>query len=214
MTVLMRAPRECGSWWWDLDGVTAPGLGPALATAARMADVLESGGLLEPASLEWSWWQMGKGGLGLHSRLDLAGRRIDAASVAGQAEACRPAGYPAAEMSSILVVGRGMWWDGKGNSRWEPGLVELTLSPDPVSSWAELAVYHDVWARYDFRGRPQPAVHARNAPRLAAALRGLDALLGVDGEPGEPTYFGTAVGHGLKVPDVIDGLGPNLTDLL
>ncbi|QGV82678.1 hypothetical protein EIZ62_15380 [Streptomyces ficellus] len=212
--MLMRAPSECGSWFWDLDDVTAPGLEAALETAARMSAVLRTHELLEPAAVEWNWFEVGTGGLGIHSRLDLAGRGLDDASVAGQVKACRPAGYPAAEMSSFLVVGSGVWIDADGNPHREPRLVELTVSPDPVSSWAELSVHHDVWARCDFRGRPHPSVHDRNAPRLAAALRDLDTLLGVPGEPGEPTYFGKAEGHGLKAPEMIDGLGPDLTDLL
>jgi hypothetical protein len=57
-------------------------------------------------------------------------------------------------------------------------------------------------------------VYEHNAPRLAAALRRLDDVLGVAAEPGEPTYFGVAEGYGIKAPDIIDGLGPDLTDLM
>ncbi|MDX2908665.1 hypothetical protein [Streptomyces griseiscabiei] len=57
-------------------------------------------------------------------------------------------------------------------------------------------------------------VELLNAPRLSAALRSLDTFLGVPAEPGDPTYFGSAEGHGIKRPDVIDGRGPDLTDLL
>lgn len=214
MPTLMRAPRECGSWFWDLEDVTAPGLEPALETAARMSALLQANELLEPVSLEWSWFEVGKGGLGIHSRLDIVGRSLDGAEIAEQARACQPVGYPSAEMSEISVVGSGIWLDAEGNRHREPGLVELSVSPDIIGSSAELSVYHDVWVLCDFQGRPHPAVHAHNAPRLAAALRGLDDLLGVLAEPGEPTYFGVAEGHGIKAPDIIDGLGPNLTDLL
>ncbi|WP_307714450.1 hypothetical protein [Streptomyces sp. V4I23] len=41
----------------------------------------------------------------------------------------------------------------------------------------------------------------------------MDGLLTVAAGPGEPTCFGTAEGHGIKAPDIIDGLGPDLTDL-
>ncbi|MGF7236851.1 MAG: hypothetical protein ACQSGP_18090 [Frankia sp.] len=44
-----------------------------------------------------------------------------------------------------------------------------------------MSVYHDVWMPYDFTGHPHPDVHARNAPRLEAAPRDLDVLLGVEG---------------------------------
>lgn len=62
--------------------------------------------------------------------------------------------------------------------------------------------------------RTSPAATAHVAPRLTAALQELDVLLGTLGEPGERTYFGHAEGHGLKMPDLIDGLGPDLTDRL
>ncbi|WP_327679265.1 hypothetical protein [Kitasatospora sp. NBC_00458] len=118
-------------------------------------------------------------------------------------------------MGEILVLGNGVWLDADGNRRNEYRLVELMVSPDEIGSpYAELSVHHDVWGRCDFRGRPHPAVHANNAPRLAAALRELDDLLGVEAEPGERTYFGKAEGHGLEDPDLIDGLGPDLTDLM
>ncbi|MFJ5594767.1 hypothetical protein ACIQCG_34135 [Streptomyces noursei] len=214
MPTLMRAPRECGSWFWDLEDVTAPGLESALETAARMSALLQANELLEPVSLEWSWFQVGKGGLGIHSRLDIVGRSLDDAEIAEQARACQPVGYPSAEMSEISVVGSGIWLDADGNRHREPGLVELSVSPDLIGPSAELSVSHDVWGQCDFLGRPHPAVHAHNAPRLAAALRGLDSLLGVVAEPGEPTYFGVAEGHGIKAPDIINGLGPDLSDLL
>lgn len=214
MPILMRAPKECGSWFWDLDDVTALGLESALESAARMSAVLREHELLEPVSLEWSWFEVGKGGLGIHSRMDVVGRSLDDAAIVEKARACRPVGYPAAEMSAILVVGSGMWLDAEGNRHREPRLVELTVSPDPIGSSAELSVYHDVWSPCDFRGRPHPVVYGHNAPRLAAALSGLDGLLGVAAETGEPTYFGVAKGHGIAAPDIIDGLGPDLTDLL
>lgn len=35
MAMLMRAPGECGLWFWDLNDVVEPGLASALSTAAR-----------------------------------------------------------------------------------------------------------------------------------------------------------------------------------
>ncbi|MGW1838160.1 hypothetical protein [Streptomyces sp. NPDC002067] len=214
MPTLMRAPRECGSWFWDLEDIIASGLEPALKTAARMCALLQENELLEPASLEWSWFEVGKGGLGIHSRLDIVGRSLDDVELAEQLRACQPVRYPSAEMSEISVVGSGIWLDAEGNHHREPGLVEISVSPDLIGPSAELSVFHDVWGSCNFRGIPHPAVQAHNAPRLAAALRGLDNLLGVAAEPGEPTYFGVAEGYGIKAPDIIDGLGPDLTDLL
>ncbi|MEU6296901.1 hypothetical protein [Streptomyces erythrochromogenes] len=90
--------------------------------------------------------------------------------------------------------------------------MELLVTSDESGIWAELSVFHDVWGPCDFRGDPQPIIHANNAPRLASALRELDRVLGVAAEPGEPTYYGRAERYGVGAPDLIDGLGPDLTD--
>ncbi|WP_406366333.1 hypothetical protein [Streptomyces sp. NBC_01546] len=212
MPMLMRAPKECGSWTWDLDDVTDPGLESALRTAARMGAVLQKHALLEPASLEWNWFQVGKGGLGIHSRLDLGRRALGDPALPGDLRACQPGGHPQAEMGGILVLGSGAWFDASGTRHNEYRLAELMVSPDEIGPSAELTVYHDVWGQCDFRGEPHPAIHANNAPRLASALQELDQLLGVEAEPGEPTYYGRAEGYGLEAPDLIDGCGPDLTD--
>ncbi|MEU8465876.1 hypothetical protein [Streptomyces sp. NPDC029003] len=214
MSLLMRSPRESGSWFWDLDDVTEPGLEPALATAARMSAVLSAHGLLEPQGLEWSWFEVGKGGLGIDSGLSLISRSLGDEKLADEIRSCRPVGHPGAEMTGFVVVGSGTWFDAEGTARKEARLVELLVSPDSIGPSAELSVHHDVWATCDFRGNPQPAVYARNAPRLAAALRELDALLGVEAEPGEPTYFGMSKAYGLEDAELVDGRGPDLTDLM
>ncbi|MFE4058339.1 hypothetical protein ACFXP3_18955 [Streptomyces sp. NPDC059096] len=210
--MLMRAPRECGSWFWDLDDVVEPGPESALSTAGRMSAVLQKHALLEPDALEWHWFQAGKGGLGIHSRLNLVRRSLDDPTLPDELRACRPTGHPQAEMGGILVLGSGAWFDASGTRQREYRLVELMVSPDEIGPSAELSVHHDVWGQCDFRGEPHPAVHAANAPRLASALQELVQVLGVDAEPGEPTYYGRAEGHGLKAPDIIDGRGPDLTD--
>ncbi|MFI1649624.1 hypothetical protein ACH4XT_22145 [Streptomyces avidinii] len=59
--MLMRAPKESGSWTWDLDDLAEPGLESILVIAGRMSAVLEAYDLLAPASLEWDWSGAGKG---------------------------------------------------------------------------------------------------------------------------------------------------------
>ncbi|WP_282688881.1 MULTISPECIES: hypothetical protein [unclassified Streptomyces] len=61
----MRSQKECGSWSWNLKDVTKPGLGFALTTAARMGEVLGKHDLLVLFSLEWAWFETGRGGLGI-----------------------------------------------------------------------------------------------------------------------------------------------------
>ncbi|MFD3871167.1 hypothetical protein [Streptomyces sp. NPDC058623] len=215
MSILMRAPRESGSWFWDLDEVAEPGLDSALRTAARMSAVLASHKLLrDTVALRWSWFEVGKGGLGIHSELSLVGRSLHDEKLADEMRGCRPVAHPGAEMTAFTVLGSGIWLDAEGTEHKEDRLVELLVSPDSIGPSAELSVHHDVWATCDFRGTPQAAVHAHNAPRLAAALKELDETLGVEGEPGEPTYFGRSEAYGLAAAEILDGRGPDLTDLM
>ncbi|MGW4889418.1 hypothetical protein [Streptomyces murinus] len=212
MSMLMRAPRECASWFWDLEDYASPGLRSALGTAARMSDVLRGYDLLKPSALEWHWVVPGRGSIA-KTRLQLP-KPLDGEQLAACVEELRPVAFPQAEFSGFLVTGPGMWLDERGAQRWEYGLVELTVSAEPLGLSADVAVHHDIWGPFDFRGTPHPEVHQQNAPRLAAALRDLDGLLGVPAEPGQPTYFGRAEGYGVGEPEAADGRGPDLTDLL
>ncbi|MFI9308353.1 hypothetical protein [Streptomyces triculaminicus] len=211
MSTLMRAPRECGSWFWDLEDVSQPGLDSALAVAHRMAEVLERHGLLTPHRLEYSWYVLDSGGIDVTTTLALTVPLGDS-HVSERVLQSRPCGFPDAEVDDIHVVGPGTWIDAKGESRREPRLVDLSVSPAPVSLTAELAVHHDIWGWFDFAGKPHPDVYQRNAPRLKAALQELNSILGVDAEPGEATHFGFASDLGIGTPDAYeDGSGPDLT---
>lgn len=213
MSTLMRAPRECASWEWELDDFAPPGLESALMTASRMAVVLREHNLLQPRNIEWLWFVHGIGGIGVTTRLSVNGR-LDDAELVDRVLQSRPAGFPEAQAGAINVLGPGVWLDADGTERQEPNLVSLSVSPDDISLAADLSVHHDIWGYCDFKGIPHPEVQTRNAPRLAAALQALDKLLGKAAQPGEPTYFGRADGYGVEMPDVIDGLGPDLTDKL
>ncbi|MDH6227250.1 hypothetical protein [Streptomyces sp. MJP52] len=213
MAILMRAPEECASWEWELNDFAQPGLDSALMVAARMSDVLRKHRLLEPGRLAWDWTVFGRGGTGLGASVALWGA-LDGSELAQRVRAAQPASLPEAEPGFLVVSGAGTWLDAQGEARSELGLLELTVYPDERNLAAEVAVFHDIWGYCDFKGVPHPEVQERNAPRLAAALRELDALLGVPARPGDPTYFGHAEGHGLVAPDLIDGLGPDLTDKL
>ncbi|MEU9763714.1 hypothetical protein AB0D98_29205 [Streptomyces sp. NPDC047987] len=211
MSTLMRAPEECASWEWELDNFAPPGLDSALMTAARMSELLRAHSLLEPRVLEWMWFVYGIGGIGVTTRLPVRGR-LNETELAQRIQQSRPSGFPDAKVGTISVFGRGMWLDAEGTERHEPDLLVLTVSPDELQLSAEVAVFHDIWGYFNFKGIPHPDIQKRNAPRLAAALRDLDTLLGTAAEPGDPTYFGRAKGYGIEMPDVIDGRGPDLTD--
>lgn len=213
MSMLMRAPRECASWFWDLESFAPPGLPSALMAAARMASVLEKHELLKPAALEWFWIVPSLGGAVAKTRLQLM-RPLDDESTARSIEELRPVAFPEAEFSGFLVAGPGVWLDGRGVRRREDRLVELTVSSEPFGLSADVSVFHDIWGPFDFSGAPHPEIQQQNALRLAAALQELDALLETPAEPGEPTYFGRAVGYGVGEPEESDGRGPDLTDRL
>lgn len=213
MSFLMRAPEECASWEWELDNVAPPGLASALSTAARMSALLRDHGLLEPNRVEWLWFVYGTGGIGIKTTLPVTGR-LDPADLAQRIERSRPLGYPDAQVGNLTVSGRGTWFDAEGEQRHEQDLVVLSVDPDEYQLSADVAVFHDIWGYFDFRGVPHPEIYKRNAPRLASALAELDTLLGTTAVAGEATYFGRAEGHGIEMPDVIDGRGPDLTDRL
>ncbi|WP_257003959.1 hypothetical protein [Streptomyces sp. SA15] len=213
MSILMRAPQECASWEWELDSFAPPGIDSALMVATRMSGLLREHRLLEPSGIEWKWLVFGRGSIGVTTKLALRGTP-EAVELAQKIQECRPAGFPNAEPGVLTVVGRGKWFDAEGKERVEPDLVSLTVDPDERHLAAEVAVFHDIWGYCDFSGTPHPEVQKRNAPRLAAALQALESLLGTAAQPGDPTYFGRAEGYGVETPDLIDGRGPDLTDML
>ncbi|WP_246212625.1 hypothetical protein [Streptomyces abyssomicinicus] len=213
MAILMRAPEESASWEWELNDFAQPGLESALLVAARMTAVLREHRLLDPDRLAWGWTVFGRGGIGLGANISLRGE-LDGTELARKVRQAQPAAFPEAVPGYFVVSGSGTWLDAEGEARSEPGLVELTVYSDERNLAAEVAVFHDIWGYCDFKGVPHPALRDRNAPRLAAALRDLEALLGAPAQPGDPTYFGQADGHGIAEPDLIDGLGPDLTDKL
>ncbi|MFF3157911.1 hypothetical protein [Streptomyces sp. NPDC057910] len=215
MSTLLRAPKECGAWYWDLYDFAAPGLESALSVAARMCDVLARRELLAPSELKYNWYVLNAGTTGITSTLELALNPLGDPNLPERVRGSRPATHPSADIATIKVLGTGTWIDAHGQPRTEHGLVDLSLSTAPTGLSAELSVHHDIWGWFDFSGRPHPEVFRNNAPRLAAALDELTTVLGMPPEIGDPTYFGRATADGLATPDADDdGMGPDLTSRL
>ncbi|MFD0338375.1 hypothetical protein ACFVH0_06715 [Streptomyces sp. NPDC127117] len=61
-----------------------------------------------------------------------------------------------------------------------------------------LDTYSDAWLTRDTRDREQPEVYAANAPRLAAALQGISALLGSAPTPGDENRYAAPSETGFK----------------
>ncbi|MEU8454035.1 hypothetical protein [Streptomyces griseoaurantiacus] len=213
MPILMQSPEESASWEWELDEFAPPGLDSALATAVRMSEVLREHGLLRLDSVRWKWFAKGRGSVGITTELAVP-ENPTKEDLSRRITESRPVAYPNAEVGALRFSGVGSWFDAEGTEHRERDLVVLTVYPEERHLAAEVAVFHDIWGYCDFRGEPHPEVQARNAPRLASALKALEQLLGTTPEPGEPTYFGRADGFGLEMPDLIDGKGPDLTDRL
>ncbi|WP_252395773.1 hypothetical protein [Streptantibioticus parmotrematis] len=83
------------------------------------------------------WFVFGAGGLGVRTRLSLAGTSINDAHLVTHALGSKPVGSPDAEMSDILVTGTGTWVDAQGEQHQEQRLVELTVSPASIGLSAE-----------------------------------------------------------------------------
>ncbi|MBD0688894.1 hypothetical protein [Streptomyces sp. CBMA123] len=77
------------------------------------------------------------------------------------------------------------------------GLFLLSAGAHTRFTGVELVTYSDAWLPFDLRGRAQPAVHAANAPRLAAVLAGLTEAFGREPDPAEPTPFATPTRTGV-----------------
>ncbi|WP_328870975.1 hypothetical protein OHT76_13100 [Streptomyces sp. NBC_00287] len=72
---------------------------------------------------------------------------------------------------------------------WKSSLLMVTLE-----------TYSDAWLTVDTRDREQPEVYAENAPRLAAALKGITSLLGSAPVPGAPNRYATPTVTGFEDP--------------
>jgi hypothetical protein len=98
----------------------------------------------------------------------------------------------------------GLWEESGGRYRAEK------LFNINVDMWGDsllavtLETYSDAWLTVDTRDRDQPDVHAANAPRLAAALQEISALLGTPLVPGDANRFATPTETGFEDPR-IDG---------
>ncbi|MEV5483628.1 MULTISPECIES: hypothetical protein [Streptomyces] len=119
-------------------------------------------------------------------------------SPASESAAVDRVGLVAGRMLSVQSDVPGVWFESGTGHRAEK-LFSLGLD-----IWGEgggvvtLSTFSDAWLTLDLRERAQPAVHAENAPRLAAALRGISEVLGSAPDPGDPTPHAHATATGFE----------------
>lgn len=103
-----------------------------------------------------------------------------------------------AGMSGLLAVVdcAGYHLAADGTEHKEPRLLRLRAEVTDGKLAVALAAHGDMWLPWDLAGSPQPAVHAANAPRLAAALNGISIALRTSVQPGAPTAFAVPTAGG------------------
>ncbi|MFK0141207.1 hypothetical protein [Streptomyces murinus] len=146
-------------------------------------------------------------------RFDAQGLRLGAAPLApgsdlaqavARTEACR-----GDFVLTIRVDCPGRWLEPEGTYRAEK-LFTLQLEVwDGKLLVVTLETYSDAWLTVDTRDREQPEVYAANAPRLAAALDGISALLGGVPTPGDENRYAAPDETGFKD---LRGEGPAYID--
>ncbi|MFB8766806.1 hypothetical protein VSQ78_03760 [Nocardiopsis alba] len=214
MGELLRAPEAVGSWEWFVDTGGKAGIFECLSTIAAVAEIFHRHALLKVEAVEICWEHPRNRRADICKTIPVSGA-IDTPEYAQSLLASRSGDTSDAQLKLLRAHGGGTWIDVQGNAHTEADLILLETMPlfDDVAT--EVAVHHDVWARYAFSGAPHPEVHAANAPRLAAALKEVESTLRSDTSPGEPTYFGAVEGYGIQAPEpyeIVDGRAPDLTD--
>ncbi|MDA2805417.1 hypothetical protein [Nocardiopsis suaedae] len=212
---LLRAPEPAGSWMWFVGARKKTGLAESLSTLEVVTDILCRHELLTVGAIEICWE---------HPRVQRRPRdwrtvplrgNIDTPECAESLLATRPPGASDARMLLLQAHGTGTWLDARGNACSEADLVIAEATPLDEDVAVEVAVYHDVWARYAFNGFPHPEVHRANAPRLATALKEIESTFDAYTEPGDHTYFGAVKGYGISDPEpfeIVDGRALDRTD--
>ncbi|EDY52949.1 hypothetical protein [Streptomyces clavuligerus] len=139
------------------------------------------------------------GTLRLGAAVGLEGARAPAAAVAA---ALRPG---TAGSASATVHCTGTVAGLRTGDSVVPGLFLLSASAFADFTTVDLETSSDVWMDHDLRGKPQPEVHAANAPRLAGILTGIETALGWETDPDDPTHFATPTRTGLDPRRDADG---------
>ncbi|MCK9871337.1 hypothetical protein MRI28_17120 [Nocardiopsis dassonvillei] len=205
MSLLLRAPEPVGHWTWDVDIDDEHPLERAVALIPPLARALGSHRLLDLTRVQVTWHVSGKGNTRFSSLISVYKEDVgDPGRLVRLIEDARPSALPDAAPGRIDLVGSGTWVDADGRERTEQDLALVTLQVNKFWLHLTVEVQHDIWSWFDFSGTPHPDVHQKNAPRLADALREIERVMGVETEPGDPTFFGTSEKYGITTPTTKD----------
>ncbi|MFY7067678.1 hypothetical protein ACOQFV_17635 [Nocardiopsis changdeensis] len=215
MALLRSARGVVASWEWLQETPDGRDLTLGVSTAVKAARVLGAKKLMEARRIEISWDQKGKGPIGLGSTISIPpGERLEADELAARIADSQPRAHPESRAYRIYMTGPGAWIDEQGNEKWEPRLVDFSVDVQIFGVTGVLGVIHDIWSWYDFSGDPHPLIHQNNAPRLAAAIKEIEDSIGVEVEPGEPTFYAEPERYGIKYyPPNEEGQGFNAAGL-
>lgn len=203
--MIERTWGSVGEWWFDgpkapdPDRRTREHVRPLLSSCVGAAAVLAQHELLRVERVRLDTW-LSPG----------TGTRVDQAPL----EFSVPPGTPAGDLTelawsavsqvegalypaTIELGGSGILVD-DGGRRVERNDVAWIEGRLHVSCVVAIATQHDAWLPCSLFGRPQPEVHARNAPRLEAALSGIEARVGARARSEPETNFARIVGYRLE----------------
>ncbi|MER7170351.1 hypothetical protein [Streptomyces mesophilus] len=186
-----------GDWTWEVQTENAPPLRGA-EYAATIWKILADLALATPTTASFS----------VRSSRDTRNVFMDVRDIpvgheaqAG-AQLSDVAGRAATHDGDVVVGIRircpGYWWESGVRHRAE----QLFVIQVDIWKGALMAVtletYSDAWLTLDTREREQRAVYEVNAPRLASALEGISALLGMKPTPGDANRYATPTETGFE----------------
>lgn len=193
-------------WTWNSTAVTGDEIADCVGAALSVLYVLGANRLSGPVRrISVEVGRYGAPRSPLHSgTFELQGSSLDenARRIVEEVREATPRGPIGTVVTRLECPGR--WFGADGAERRETRMFDCGVLATDTFVTVDLATYGDCWLPHDLTGRPQPEVHQANAPRLAAALDALAALLRDPTEPDGPTRYGvptpTGVGN-LLGPD-------------
>jgi hypothetical protein len=216
MTLLLSSPEPSASWSWEVETEGEDNLEHCTRAAISVAKVLKKHELLNLSQIKVSWHRWGYGPTEFDSLIGIyEGPSVSPEFLGKKITASQPIGQPDTNAGQVELIGNGVWINAHGEKKREHRLVGSDIFVHDFGFAVTLWVMHDIWSWYDFSGRPHPEVYHNNAPRLTAALKEIEAALGVETEEGEETYFAVPEKYGIATPTTeAEGAGFDATGRL